>query len=139
MVDATPDCDGVMSLTLFYVICACLALLFLTTWFQFKGVKSKLEAILSDPRNKLMNAENYTRPASLVTHFSKQPDKEFGSQELDNLKERAFLSRSNTIPRKLSMSFSFRKQEEKEYEWEIKWKEVRLEVSLHVPFTSLTD
>ena len=44
-------------------------------------------------------------------------------RELVDLKERAF----NKVPaRRLSISFSFRKQaDEKEYEWEIHWKEVR--------------
>jgi hypothetical protein len=45
---------------------------------------------------------------------------------LSDLKERAFSAKP---ARRLSLSFSFRepKKDTKEYEWEIKWKEIRLE------------
>ncbi|GMH77445.1 hypothetical protein TrVE_jg14035 [Triparma verrucosa] len=111
---------------LFIIITTLFLIVILLTIYHLHQITQKLLKIRSDPRNKLVSDSN-SQAGNVFDRGvgSERADIEFGSRELVDLKERAF----NKVPaRRLSISFSFRKQaDEKEYEWEIHWKEIHLE------------
>jgi hypothetical protein len=77
-------------------------------------INHKLTKILSDPRNKLgslLDSKPLSAPSSAPVGAN-TADVEFGSRELDNLKERAFMARQPS--RRLSFSLSFRAQDPEE-------------------------
>jgi len=108
--------------------------LFLLSW-SLTTITTKLSKIKSDPRNRIMSAAPPTAIPPIASMDravgGMAKEVEFGSREMLHLKERAFTASSNASrapSRRLSLSFSFRKKEdEKEYEWEIGWREIRLE------------
>jgi len=93
-------------------------------------VLNKLERIHSDPRNKLVN-QNLTQTESVrLSAGTKNSEVIIGSRELGQLRDRAERSISRRSSRRMSFSSlgGLLKQsgQVKEYEWEIKWKEIRL-------------
>jgi len=95
-------------------------------------INLRISQIITDPRNKLESLKDKFPKSDQRSHRpsigANNPDKHLGSRELDTLKERAFGGAGRQAGRRMSFTLSFRNVEaEKEYEWEIKWKEIILE------------
>ncbi|GMI48845.1 hypothetical protein TrCOL_g5988 [Triparma columacea] len=124
MSESADGCKGLSNVT-FAVLSSVISLAIAGVGYILVGINDKLVKIMSDPRNKITRQE--ADPVSIMREIgAARPEQEFGSRDLSDLKERAFSAKP---ARRLSLSFSFRepKKDTKEYEWEIKWKEIRLE------------
>ena len=122
--------SGSLHLGVFISILILLAIYISITIHNLMRVLNKLERIHSDPRNKLVN-QNLTQTESVrLSAGTKNSEVIIGSRELGQLRDRAERSISRRSSRRMSFSSlgGLLKQsgQVKEYEWEIKWKEIRL-------------